>query len=115
MAVFLFSPGRQDREWQPAVDVIRTSWGWLLKFDLAGVRMEDLHAHVSKRTVSVSGVRRDYMVEDGCSHYSMEITYSSFQRTIELPDEVNTSNVRMDYRDGILFVRIRTLQGNENE
>ena len=76
--------------------------------------MEDVHVHVSKRQVTVSGVRRDYMVEDGCRHYSMEITYSRFQRTIELPDDVNRENLRMDYRDGILFVRIRT-KGNEKE
>jgi HSP20 family protein len=111
--VYLFRQTR-EKQWEPAVDVYRTSWGWILKFDLAGVRMEDVHVHVSKRQVTVSGVRRDYMMEDGCRHYSMEISYSRFQRTIELPDDVNRENLRMDYRDGILFVRIRT-KGNENE
>jgi HSP20 family protein len=69
--VYLFAPGRQEKEWEPPVDVYRATWGWLLKFDLAGVRMEDVHVHISKRSVTVSGVRRDYMVEEGCSHYSM--------------------------------------------
>lgn len=119
MTVFLFSPGRQEKEWQPAVDVYRAAWGWILKFDLAGVRMEDVHVHVGKHTVTVSGIRRDYMLEDGCRYYSMEITYSQFERTIELPDDdldvaSKSSNLRMDYRDGILFVRIRT-KGNEQE
>jgi HSP20 family protein len=76
--------------------------------------MEDIQVHVNARKVTVSGVRRDYMVEEGCRHYSMEITYSRFQRTIELPDEVNKEDLRVDYRDGILFVRIRT-KGNEGE
>ena len=113
MNVYLFRP-RREKEWEPAVDVYRTSWGWILKFDLAGVRMEDIQVHVNARKVTVSGVRRDYMVEEGCRHYSMEITYSRFQRTIELPDEVNKEDLRVDYRDGILFVRIRT-KGNEGE
>ena len=108
MSVFLFRSARQDREWQPAADIYRTSWGWILKFDLAGVRMDDVHVHVSKRTVTVDGVRRDCAVEDGCRHYSMEITYSQFRRVIELPDNVDTADLRMDYRDGILYVRIRT-------
>ena len=115
MTVFLFSPGRQEKEWQPAVDVYRAAWGWILKFDLAGVRMEDVRVHVSKHSVTVSGIRRDCMVEDGCRHYLMEITYSRFERTIGLPDDdLNNGNVRMDYRDGILFVRIRT-KGSEQE
>ncbi len=113
MNVYLFRPER-EKKWEPAVDVYRTSWGWILKFDLAGVRMEDVHVHVARRQVTVSGVRRDYMVEEGCRHYSMEISYSRFQRTIELPDDVNRENLRMDYRDGILLVRIRT-KGNEQE
>ena len=115
MNVFLFSPARHEKEWQPPVDIYRATWGWTLKFDLAGVRMEDVHVHVGKHTVTVSGIRRDCMVEDGCRHYSMEITYSRFQRSIELPDnDLNTANMRMDYRDGILLVRIRT-EGKEQK
>jgi HSP20 family protein len=113
--VFLFSAAKEEKAWQPPLDIYRASWGWILKLDLAGVRMEDVHVHVTRRTVIVSGVRRDHMVEDGCSHYSMEITYNRFQRTIELPDDFNLSNVRMEYRDGILFVRIRTKEETKSE
>ena len=69
MNVFLFTTARQEKEWQPPLDIYRTGWGWILKLDLAGVRMEDIHVHVRRRTVTVSGVRRDHMVEKGCSHY----------------------------------------------
>ena len=114
MTVYLFSPVREEKDWAPAADVYRTKWGWILKFDLAGVRLEDIHVHVSKRAVTVDGIRRDYMVEEGCSHYSMEITYSPFRRTIELPDDLSSAQFRMDYRDGILFVRINVKEeGNE--
>lgn len=107
MTVFMFSPQRQQEEWQPAVDIYRTKFGWVLKFDLAGVRMEDVHVHLSSRTVTVTGVRRDWMHDEGgCRHYSMEITYSRFQRTIELPDDIEAARMAVDYRDGILTVRI---------
>jgi HSP20 family protein len=105
-------PAKAEQEWAPAVDVFRARGGWILKFDLAGVRMEDVDVSVGKRTVTVRGLRRDYMVEDGCSHYSMEISYSPFRRSIELPDDLNTAQFRLDYRDGILFVRISTGEGN---
>ncbi len=113
MTVFLFSHNvRQEQEWKPAADIYRAPWGWILKFDLAGVRMEDIDVRVSKRTVTVSGFRRDYMVEDGCLHYSMEISYSRFKRSIELPDDLTSAQFRLDYRDGILFVRIATNEGD---
>lgn len=108
MAVFSFAPPGQEQDWQPPVDIYQTKWGWILKFELAGVRLEDLNVHVSMRAVSVVGIRRDYMIETGCSHYSMEITYSRFRRTVDLPEDLSGAAMRLDYRDGILFVRIRT-------
>jgi HSP20 family protein len=110
---FLYSPARTE-EWQPAVDIYKTVTGWVLKFDLAGVRMEDVHVQVSRRTVTVSGVRRDWMLEDsGCRHYSMEISYSRFQRMIELPDDIQSARMAVDYRDGILTVRIAQREESE--
>jgi HSP20 family protein len=113
--VFLFSQ-REVQEWQPAVDIYRSQTGWILKFDLAGVRLEDVHVHVTKSSVTVSGVRRDSLMEEaGCCHYSMEIIYSHFQRTIELPDDLQKAKFRLDYRDGILYVRISVNQKKEEE
>src|SRR5262245_42399710 len=66
--------------WQPATDVYRTRDGWLVKFDLAGVRPEDIHVTVSGRELTVVGVRRDFCLDEGCYHYTMEITYSRFER-----------------------------------
>ena len=107
MTVFLFSPQRQNQDWQPAVDIYRSNKGWILKVDLAGVRMEDIHVHLAKRSVSISGVRRDCLLEDNsCRHYSMEIAYSRFDRTVELPEDIQNARVAVDYRDGILLVRI---------
>ena len=107
MTVFLYPQGK-TQEWQPAVDVYRTRDGWLLKFEVAGVRVEDIHVHVGQRAVTVSGVRRDWLIDEaGCCHYSMEISYSRFQRTIDLPSDLSGARMRLDYRDGILFVRIQ--------
>ena len=86
-----------------------------LKFELAGVRLDDINVHVSRRTVTVIGIRRDYMVESGCNHYSMEITYSRFRRSVQLPEDLNGTRIRLDYRDGILFVRIRTKEEEKSK
>jgi HSP20 family protein len=107
VTVFLFSPPRQAAVWQPSADIYKSPDGWILKFDLAGVRLEDVSALVSRNRVTVSGIRRDWMLEDSSwCHYSMEISYSRFERTIELPEDLTSARFRLDYRDGILLVRI---------
>jgi HSP20 family molecular chaperone IbpA len=39
----------------------------------------------------------------------MEINYSRFQRTIQLPGIQGKTRYSMEYRDGILLVRVQSL------
>lgn len=94
--------------WQPPVDIYRTRNGWLLKFDLAGVKPGDVAVEMSGRRIAVTGVRRDWVIEEGCRHYSMEISYNRFQRSIELPCDLANARMNLEYRDGILVVRVVT-------
>jgi len=98
--------------WEPSADVYRTRDGWLLKFDLAGVRPEDVTVSISGRRVKVSGIRRDTVVEEGCSYYAMEISYNRFERSLEMPVNLANAQVTMEARDGLLLVRMIT-EGNE--
>jgi HSP20 family protein len=98
----------RDAVWQPPVDIYRTRRGWLIKFELAGVRPEDIRLTVAGRQLTLQGVRRDTCIEEECSCYRMEISYSHFERTIELPDELSPQRVRTDYQYGLLLVHITT-------
>src|SRR5579885_2039316 len=92
--------------WQPCADVYRTKEGWLLKFDLAGVRPQDVTVSISGRRVSVSGVRRDCALEEGSSYYAMEISYNRFERSLEMPVDLEEALVKLEARDGLLLVRM---------
>jgi HSP20 family protein len=94
--------------WQPAVDVYRTPTGWLVKFDLAGVRAEDIALEAQGNRLLVRGIRRDCFTEEGCRCYRMEIAYSHFERSIELPCDLQHAGISTDYRDGMLRVHIET-------
>ena len=108
MSLFLSHPGEQRKAtWSPPVDVFRTSDGWLLRFELAGVRLEDVQLQLGRRDITLSGHRRDYMLEQDCSFYSMEISFNRFERTIQLPTDLSGAHFRLEYRDGILLVRIQ--------
>ncbi len=92
----------------PPADIYRTPTGWLVKFDLAGVDPRDVKVETRGSVIRVSGVRRDHFVELGYRHYSMEISYSRFDRTLRLPCEAEGAKIRTEYRDGLLLVTIDT-------
>ena len=97
-----------DVGWRPAADVYRTGAGWLVKFDLAGVRPEDIRLLVEGRTLRVQGIRRDYTLEEGSHYQRLEIAYSRFEREIEFPTSLEQGSITTEYEAGMLLVRIRT-------
>ncbi|MGC9971062.1 MAG: Hsp20/alpha crystallin family protein [Bryobacteraceae bacterium] len=108
LPAFLF-PAFQTQEithWRPSLDIYRMRNGWLLKFDLAGVPMEDVNVEVQGGRITVSGVRRDYVAEEADACYAMEIAYNRFERTVELPCEFANPAVTLEGRDGILIIRV---------
>lgn len=98
----------QQPNWQPAVDVYRGDQGWLVKIELAGVTGKDIQISVSGSRLTISGIRRDRMIRQACQSYSMEISYNRFERTIELPCNLDDARVVSEYRDGMLHVFFET-------
>lgn len=94
--------------WSPHADVYRTQGGcWLIKLDLAGVRLEDVQVSLEGSILRVSGVRKDQLVEIGCHHYSLEISYNQFERSIEFPETIENGVVDLQYQDGMLLISIQ--------
>ena len=111
---FFFVPVSQpgDRtSWQPAADFYRTTRGWLLKFELAGVTRDDVAVEAKGSRLTVQGARRDLMVDECCTYYSLEIAYNRFERSVELPCNLEQATLDYEFRNGILLVRITTQGG----
>jgi HSP20 family protein len=102
---------RRDRlmptRWLPPADLYKTPDGWLLKLEMAGVAPEAISVQVCGRWITVQGHRRDTLLTEGHTCYSMEITYSAFQRTLELPIDLDRAHVSSEYEHGMLLVTIK--------
>ncbi len=93
--------------WQPAVDVYKCPEGWKIKFDLAGVKPEDLQVLVSEDDkLIVRGVRRDTVLREGWTYHQLEITYSRFERVLSIPCALSKSKIRSESSDGWLLLHI---------
>lgn len=92
--------------WRPSVDIYRAQNAWLVKFDLAGVRKQDIQVTLDANRLIVRGIRRDLTILDGQRAYSMEIDYNQFERVVELPVNVEMARFASDYRDGMFLVSI---------
>lgn len=98
----------QPVPWRPSADVHRIPAGWLVKFDLAGVSLNELQVSLAGCRLTVRGHRRDWLIPESSRCFSLEIAYSAFERTLEFPCEVAQARMEWEYRDGMLLVRLYT-------
>lgn len=72
------------------------------------MRLEDVSVQLAGSRLSISGQRRDLVIQEGCTQYSMELSYNRFERMIELPGNLDRARLELELRNGILLVRIDT-------
>ncbi|HXH11287.1 MAG TPA: Hsp20/alpha crystallin family protein [Alphaproteobacteria bacterium] len=97
--------------WRPQADIYRTQNGWVVKLELAGVQPDDITIWTHGSRLTVSGSRRDRVIAEGWSCYAMEISYSHFERSMDLPFEVEAARLAVECRDGMLLIHVAT-EGN---
>jgi HSP20 family protein len=102
----------QKTDWRPATDIYRVPGGWLVKMELAGVEPADVNLTLRGRTLVVRGRRRDCCQEADCRQLHMEISYSAFEREIELPADWNRVGLETNFRNGMLHIHLRKEAGS---
>jgi HSP20 family protein len=103
----LLGRGPQSTRWQPAADIYRTSDGWLVKVELAGVRPDEFEVRVAGPQVILRGRRRDWQFREAGQCQSLEIAYDEFERRFEFPIDLSTATIDTEYSNGILVLRIQ--------
>lgn len=96
---------RGDR-WQPAADVFETASEVVVRFEVAGVRGEDLRVNVEGSVLRLRGVRRAPPSAPINQLQQMEISFGPFEREIAIQTPFDSAGVRARLEDGFLEVRI---------
>lgn len=86
----------------PAAEMTETPEEIHLKLEVPGLEPKDLDVEVKADAVIIKGERKSETKteEDGITR--TEFRYGSFHRVIPLPGRIENTNVKAEYKDGIL-------------
>jgi HSP20 family protein len=108
----LTRPGEWGREaltvpeWSPMVDIVETDDEYLIKAEIPEVKREDVKVSVENGVLTMQGERKQEKEEKGKKFHRMERFYGSFLRTFTVPDNVDDTQVKADFKEGVLFVHL---------
>lgn len=90
----------------PPVDVYEDEQGVQLKLEVPGVDEKDLDIRVENNTLTVSGERKFEKEEKEENFHRVERRYGSFTRSFTLPTTLSTEDIKADYEQGVLKIRL---------
>jgi HSP20 family protein len=79
---------------------------YLIKAELPEVRKEDVKVTVENGVLTLQGERRQEKEEKGKKFHRVERSYGSFVRSFSLPESVEESGVKAEYKDGVLNLHL---------
>ncbi len=89
----------------PPVNIFEKGGDLVLVAELPGIKKEDLQLQVRGNTVRLAG-ERVINYGENVSYHRIERNSAKFDRTLKLPINVESDQVKAEYKDGILVISL---------
>ena len=94
--------------WIPAVNVEEGVNELILTAELPGMVEDEVHLEIENNILTVRGEKREEREEgdDKRNYHVWERRYGSFQRAFTLPESVDKDEIKAEFDNGVLTVRM---------
>lgn len=94
-----------ERDFVPAVDMTESDDHYMVSVDLPGIKKEDIKIEMQNNVLSISGERKREVNTDSKEKVQRyERSYGFFQRSLTLPQSVESEKIDAQYENGVLQI-----------
>jgi HSP20 family protein len=90
----------------PAVNVKETENNFALEVAVPGMSKENFDVHVDNNVMTISGKKEEKKEDKNDKWNRREFSYTSFERSFQLPDVADAEKIEAHYQDGILNITV---------
>ncbi len=107
-----FMPFAWLRPWMemhpaPKLDVIDRDGSVLVRAEVPGVQKSRLEVEASDTAVTIKGEVQHAQAREDADHYRIsEISHGAFERTVQMPTDVDSTKAKATFKDGVLEVML---------
>lgn len=106
-----FSPTK----FSPSVEVADEGKALKITAELPGMNKDDVKLQLDGGMLVISGEKKDEHEDKSEGVFRTERYYGYFQRAVPLPDDIDESKARAEFKDGVLTVRIPKSEAGPSE
>lgn len=93
-------------DFTPASEVIENEGHYTIRLELPGVAKEDVKVDLTEDVLTVQGQKKAEQDSKADNCHCTERIYGTFARSYHLPKQVDGSQVKAEYRDGVLTLTL---------
>jgi HSP20 family protein len=90
----------------PAVDVAETDQAYEIKAELPGLDEKNIEVKVANGVLSIKGEKQEEKEEREKDYYRRERSFGSFERSFQLPDDIEADKIEATFKNGVLSVTL---------
>lgn len=102
----IWGRGNENLLRMPPTDVYEEKDRIVVKAELPGMGKEDIHVTLTDHTLTIKGEKKKEAEVKQENYHRWERSYGSLLRTVELPMAVKSDDVKAEFKDGVLTVRL---------
>jgi HSP20 family protein len=95
-----------NQQWPVAIDVVEEKEQYVLKADLPGINKEDIKVSVENGILTIEGERKTETEQKDKQVHRVERSYGRFVRSLDLGTNIDSNNIRANYKDGVLQLNV---------
>ena len=92
--------------WRPAMNAQELDKSFELSFSLPGFEKDDMTISVKNNTLTLKAEKAEVKEDEGVKYLAREIARGTYERNIDLPENVNSDKISAEYKNGILSLSI---------
>lgn len=93
----------------PTVSTREGDYAYHIEIDLPGVKKDEINISNNNGILTISGERQFKNELKKDDYYKVESSYGKFQRSFNLPKDIDAENIEAKYDDGVLEILIPKL------
>jgi len=91
----------------PKMNVFEDTKSYKFKFELAGIDKKDIKVTITDENIlTVNGTKKELSKQEKKDIIRQEHYYGAFSRSISLPEDIDSKNIKTKYNNGVLEITI---------